>query len=202
MTIAGSQNFVEQLTKQAVSGSVEASTKGAPVAVTSEMFKNLRAGPAIRASYSNDSTVRAWIRNNGLRLSHDRTDTATRPLYNLADTARLYLMTVLTGRLKMSAGFAAEVVNAGSLVIDGLAAHELLRIDGIKHGPPAEQWMMALGSLDGSFIPEFVLADIVKQRGFLLAETLVDLRAAVRLARDSLANVLQISVFDLPADHS
>lgn len=194
--------FVEMLTKPMDGLIVEASTKGSPVTVNSEMFKNLRAGPVIRASRSNDSTVRSWIRNNGLRLSYDRSDTATRPLYDLADTARLYLMTVLTGRLKMSAGFAAEVVNAGRLLIDGLAAHELLRIDGDKKGPPADQWMMALGSLDGSFIPEFVLADIVKQRGFLLAEILVDLRAAVRIARDSLANELQISIFELPADHS
>ncbi|WP_188658169.1 hypothetical protein [Sphingomonas metalli] len=164
------------------------------------MFQNLRAGPVMAGVGVNSSTVRAWIRNNGLKLSDDRGALDKRPLYDLADAGRLYLMRILTTRLGMPAQLAADATNAATLIIEGLAAWQKLRMDGGESAVAPDQWIMVLGGLDGTSAPSFYTADVVKERGFVIAEVFVDLRAVVRMALEGLCNVLGVSVFDLPRE--
>ncbi|MFN3677197.1 MAG: hypothetical protein ACK4TC_14580 [Sphingomonas pseudosanguinis] len=167
----------------------------------SELFQNLRSGAVIRSSGANENTVRAWLRNNHLRLSEDRNVPGVQPRYNLADAARLKLMHMLTTRFTLAAMVAAEVTNEAANHIDVLSSAELTRLDGLSTSSP--QWIMVLGSGDGTLRPEIMTAEVVRERGFVAIEMFVDLRAIVRLSRDALLNQLpdpKPSLFDLPHD--
>jgi hypothetical protein len=159
----------------------------------SDDFRNLRAGPIIEAGAVKDSTVRAWIRNNGLEFGDRKDRDFGNPRYGLVDAARLTMMRFLVERLKMPAGPAVATTNFASVQLAILSERELAAIDNPGNAPDGKRMVMLLDRVDGLHQPEILdHRDVMQREGNrgLILETRIDLREIVRMARDRLAMAL------------
>lgn len=175
--------------------------------IDADVFRNLRAGPVFKAGRINDATIRGWIANYGLELGDRAEREAGRPLYDLADCARVFMLHILTKKIHMEAEPAVWIVNKAHTHIAHIAAKELAAI-GTGEAPdcPRYELTMPAMSLDVTTNPEIRLhsspaavADRNASRG-RWCEIVMDLREIVRHARNELANVQGFSTSGLRHD--
>lgn len=155
----------------------------------------------------NNATIRGWIADYDLELG-DRSERGSgNPRYNLADCARVFMLHILTKKIRMDAKVAVWVVNKAQTHIAAIAAAELAAI-GTGAAPKCPRYELKLPamSLDSETNPEIrlysdpaAIADRESNRG-RWCELTMDLREIVRHARDALANELGYSTSNLRHD--
>ncbi len=168
----------------------------------SDEFRNLRAGAVTSAAGVKDSTMRAWIRNNGLILGDREKRESGNPRYDLVDAARLTLMRFLFERLMMPAGGAVALVNAASDHFIVLADAELKALDTPGSSSEGRRYVMLVDRIEEANKPWIGLHDdpwASSDRAPIL-EIRIELREVVRMARDRLASIVGISFASLRHD--
>lgn len=175
--------------------------------ITANELRNLRAGPVVRAGRMNDATIRGLIANHELKLGDRERREGGNPRYDLADCARVFLLYILTKKLRMSSEPAVWAVNKAHRYLELIAQRELAAIDsGEAPDCPRYELRLSAMSLDAETDPEIRLysdpaavADRESNRG-RWCEIVVDLREIVRGARNQLVNELGYSTAGLRHD--
>lgn len=173
----------------------------------SDDLQNLRAGPVIAAGRMKDVTIRGLVSEHGLRLGDRETRDAGNPRYDLADSARVFMLHMLMSKVGMSGQSAVWIVNKAYDHLAAIAAIELATIDtGAAPDCPRYELILPIMALRAETNPEIRLhsspeavADRAENRG-RWGEIVMDLREIVRGARDALVNQLGHSTSGLRHD--
>ncbi|WP_176500549.1 hypothetical protein [Sphingomonas sp. HMP9] len=154
-----------------------------------------------------DATIRTWVANHGLVLGDRHVRGEGNPRYDLSDCARLFMLHILTKKLRMDSKPAVYAVNSAVEKLTEIAEEETAAIDA-RRVPECQRYVMTMSamSIDSETKPEITLysdpqaiANRNDSRG-LWCEVVIDLREIVRAARDALVNELGYSTSGLSHD--
>lgn len=177
--------------------------------LTSNHFRNLRAGPVVQAGRMNDATVRGLVAKHGLRLGDRDARDAGNPRYDLADAARLFVLHILMKKIGMAASAAVMAVNEAYDQLKLIAERELEAID-TGEAPDCPRYLLSFSamSIDTDTRPDVMLhsdpravADRQSKRGGW-CNVQMELREIVRQVRNEMANSFGYSIRSLRHDFS